>query len=47
MPVAEALEKLLKRGVLVRVVVDEKKSRQLVTDYVLAGSGVPVRKDTQ
>jgi len=26
------------------MVVDEKKSRQLVTDYGLAGSGVPVTK---
>ena len=45
---AEALEKLSLRGVLVRVVIDEKKTYSrwsLINE--LSGSGVAVRKDTQ
>jgi hypothetical protein len=45
---AKALEKLSLRGVLVRVVIDEKKTYSrwsLINE--LSGSGVPVRKDTQ
>lgn len=45
---AEALEKLSLQGILVRVVMDEKKTHgrwSLINE--LAGSGVPVRKDTQ
>ncbi|MFP3408756.1 hypothetical protein SB757_29515, partial [Pseudomonas sp. SIMBA_065] len=46
-PVAEELEKLSKRDVLVRVVIDEKSYYRWLVIYGLAGSSVPVRMDTQ
>ena len=46
-PVAEALENLSKQGVLVRVVVDEKSHDRWLMINGLAGSGVPVRENTQ